>query len=180
MNSSRLVIQLLHSRWTKASRGGDGAVTRAELPLASHLPLESFAAPITLHTVRFWERDDFVPSDGVTRFYTIAELPLRDLTIRPASDGVSVVHIRDQLNAAIADRLYTDEFGNTVYGIDAFSLSDGEWGQIQYNGRYTCIDSGRWWYEQSVYNIGLFTDIDVKRFTATDPIDRFVELATLH
>ena len=180
MNSSRLVIQLLHSRWTKASRGGDGAVTRAELPLASHLPLDSFAAPITLHTIRFWERDDFVPSDGVTRFDTFAELPFRDLTISPTSDGVSVAHIRDQLNAAIADRLYNDEFGNTVYDIDAFSLSDGEWGQLQYNGRYTGIDSGRWWYEQSIYNIGLFSEIDVKRFINTDPTERFVELATLH
>ena len=180
MNSSRLVIQLLHSRWTKASRGGNGAVTRAELPLASQLPLDSFAAPITLHSVRFWERDNFVPSDGVKRFDTIAELPLRDLTISPTSDGVSVAHIRDQLNAAIADRLYNDEFGNTVYDIDAFSLSDGEWGQLQYNGRYTCIDSGRWWYEQSVYNIGLFTEIDVNRFINTDPTERFVELATLH
>jgi hypothetical protein len=180
MNSTRLVIQLLHSRWTKSSRGGDGAVARAELPLALPLLLDSFAAPVTLHTVRFWERDNFVPTDGVARFDTISGLPIRDLTLQRTADGVSVVHTRDQLNAAIADRLYNDEFGNTVYDIDAFSLVDGEWGQIQYNGRYTCIDSGRWWYEQSVYNIGLFTDIDATRFTDTDPAHRFVELATLH
>ena len=180
MNSTRLVIQLLHSRWTKASRGGDGSVARAKLPLALPLPLDSFTAPVSLHTVRFWERDNFVPTDGVARFETISELPIRDLTVQRTADGVSIVHSRDQLNAAIADRLYNDEFGNTVYDIDAFSLVDDEWGQIQYNGRYTCIDSGRWWYEQSVYNVGLFADIDTKRFVDTNPTHRFVELATLH
>lgn len=180
MNSTRLVIQLMHSRWTKSSRGGDGAVTRADLPLVSRLPLESFASPVTFHAVRFWECDDFAPSDRVARFETTAELPIRDLLLHQAPDGVSVVHVRDQLNAAIADRFLNDEFGNFVYKTDAFSLSDGEWGQIQYNGRYTCIDSGRWWYEQSVYNIGLLTDIDVKRFIDSEPTHRFVELATLH
>ena len=34
--------------------------------------------------------------------------------------------------------------------------------------------------EQSVYNVGLFTDVDLKQFAKTEPTHQFVELATLH
>jgi hypothetical protein len=180
MSSRRVVIQLIHTQWTKASRGGDGARLRNALPRQLPLPLESFAAPVTLHRVAFSEFTNFERRETVDRADSPSALALRDLRLAFEGDQLAVKHVRDRQNAAIADRLYPDESGNTVWELDAFVLAPDDWGQLHYNGRYVDMDTGNWWYEQSVYNIGLFTGVVVDRFTSTKPDFRFAELATLY
>ena len=129
MSSPCVVIQLIHCTWTKASRGGDGARLRNALPLQLPLPLDSFAAPVTLHRVAFSEFTDFDRRETVERYDTLGSLRLHDLSFQLCGDSLVVGHIRDQQNAAIADRLYPDESGNTVFEIDAFCVASDEWGQ---------------------------------------------------
>ena len=104
---------------------------------------------------------------------------MRDIKFGTVDQGVSLAHVRDPRNAAIAERLYSDECGTIVYELDAFTVSDGEWGQLEHNGRYVGLYHGEWWYEHCVYNVFRSTDVDVTRFVDTKPTHRFVELASL-
>ena len=180
MSLPRVVIQLIHTQWSKASRGGDGARQRSAFPTQLPLPIESFAAPATLHRVGFSEFSDFERRESVERGDAISALPVRDLALTRDGEKLAVKFIRDRQNAAIADRLFPDESGNTVLEMDAFAIGAEEWGQLRYNSRYVDRDTGNWWYEQSVYNIGLFASVVGDRFVSTNPDHRFVELAILH
>ena len=179
MSSLRIVIQHIHLMWTKTARGGNAARWRNALPRHFPLPLESFAAPVTLHRIDYPEWMGPEHRERIERYKSVAKLDVRDLSIEMRDDSLVVRHVRDRHNAAIADRLYPDESGNTVFEVDAFCLSLDEWGQLRSNGRYVDIDTGNWWYEQSVYNIGLFSGVDVRRFVSTIPDHQFVEMASL-
>lgn len=43
--------------------------------------------------------------------------------------------------------------GKDVLNETAFTLAEGQTGQIAYNARFSDWDSGEWWYEQTVINI---------------------------
>jgi hypothetical protein len=34
----------------------------------------------------------------------------------------------------------------------------GEWARVCYNGRFSCSDTGNWWYEQVTVNVAWFAD----------------------
>ncbi len=180
MSKSRFIVQRVHIVWSKASRGGEGARRRRALAKAFPLPLECFAAPFTIHRVSFGELDSFETAvNVVTRGHSFTDLGIRDLQVEFRDGSAQIELIRDPQNAAIADRTHWDSSGNVVNQLTAFTLLEGEWGQLEYNGRYVDRDTGNWWYEQSVYNIGLLREISTERFTGSRPDKRFVELATL-
>ncbi|MBD5112274.1 MAG: hypothetical protein HDT42_07055 [Ruminococcaceae bacterium] len=43
--------------------------------------------------------------------------------------------------------------GKDVLNETAFTLSEGQMGQIAYNARFSDWDNGEWWYEQTVINV---------------------------
>jgi hypothetical protein len=50
-------------------------------------------------------------------------------------------------------------------------LSCNRWASIEYNGRFTCIDTGNWWYEHMVINVAVGDFIPSNCFMASEPIE---------
>jgi hypothetical protein len=176
---TRIIIQYIRTTWTKASRGGNNARRRNLLPRCLPLPLECFTARCAVHRAEFSEHSEFRLVESVAKASSLFELGIRDLAMELDGDCLLVHLLRDPQNAAAANRVYRDEPGNVVDKIRAFALQAGEWGQLRYNGRYVDFDTGHWWYEQSVCNIALFSDVAADRFVATPPTKRFAEIARL-
>lgn len=171
MMSPHIVLQAIDTVWSKTSRGGEGARLRRTLPTALPMPLECFASPYALHHATFAESKGFERSDRIVRGKSLPELGVRDLLLQQEDASLAVQLVRDPHNAAVAGRIF--------HSVPAFSLKPGEWGQLQYNGRYVEHDRGNWWYEHHVYNIGLLDAADLDRFVRTKPDRRFLELARL-
>ncbi|PHS03080.1 MAG: hypothetical protein COA78_19330 [Blastopirellula sp.] len=167
---SSVVIQHIHTTWTKQSRGGDGARRRSSVPEAVKLPSTVLATPYILHQSRFDEGSNFRQTDLVKSAKNIGDLNLKDLELKIEDNQISVRYHRDHSNAA---KEHPHPYS------DVFTLNKSEWGQLTFNGRFTDFDTGQWSYEKSTYNIGLFPEIVFNRFVATQPDYRYVELAKL-
>ena len=167
---AHVLIQHVHSLWTKQSRGGDAARIRNAVPDALPLPPSVRAAPFVLHHALFVERDDFVQADVIRTGDSFADLDLKDLELSITPDSLNIRFHRNVNNAA----------RSTPYPFtDVFSLSESQWGRLTYNGRFTAWNTGNWWYEKSVFNIGWFSCIDMRRFIDTEPTCDFSEMAHL-
>jgi len=125
-----------------------------------------------LQSIRFSEFSDFEPHESVVDGQQISDLGISDLSILEAGDRLVVTLLRDPQNAAIGGRVQP-------HNVEAFSLAPGEWGRIEYNGRYVDRCTGDWWYERSVYNIGFVVDPVANSFIATKPDRRYAEMAIL-
>ena len=167
---AHILIQHVHTLWTKQSRGGDAARVRNAVPDALTLPSTIRDAPFVLHHAQFVERDGFVQTDTVRSGAHFGDLSLNDLELTLAADSLTVRYHRNGNNAA---RTTPQPF------TDIFSLSESQWGRLTYNGRFTAWNTGNWWYEKSVFNIGWFADFDSQRFVDTDPTCDFSEMAHL-
>ncbi|MBN1910332.1 MAG: hypothetical protein JW818_11375 [Pirellulales bacterium] len=166
--------------WTKASRGGDGARIRNALPDALPLPLEAFTAPWTLHSIYYHESNDFTKEEVIKKTDSPDVLGIRVLRFKLCNRQLAVSFLHDSANAALVDRIQVDLQGNEILEVDAFVLEPEQWGQLVYNGRFVDMDTGNWWYEHTVFNIGLGLKPAKDLFRSTRPASRFVELARLH
>ena len=176
----QVVVQHIHTMWTKASRGGNGARIRNALPIALPLPLDVFVSPWTLHSINFYEHDAFTKKESVTKAASPEDLAIRVLRFTIHCDRLAVCFLRHPMNAATASRFPSDPPGREILEVDAFALDPSQWGQLTYNGRFVDIDTGNWWYKQSVFNIGYCLKPAKDVFRTTRPASRFVELAQLH
>ena len=167
---AHVVIQHVHSIWTKQSRGGDGARIRNAVPAAAALPPDLLPATFMLHYAEYTESSDFVQSDTLKSADDFAALDIRDLEITLAADLLSVRFIRDGNNAACP---------SPYPHADVFTLSESQWGRLACNGRYTAWNTGNWWYEKSVYNIAWLSEVDRSVFVRTEPTCDFSEMARL-
>ncbi|GAB5407279.1 MAG: hypothetical protein Aurels2KO_55100 [Aureliella sp.] len=167
---AHILIQHVHALWTKQSRGGDAARVRNAVPDALELPASIPAQPFVLHHAKFIERDDFAQTDEVRSGRSFDALNVDDLELSITPDSLTVRFHRNVNNAACTTpHPFTD----------VFTLSESQWGRLTYNGRFTAWNTGHWWYEKSIFNIGWFADIESRRFIDTDPNCGFSEMAHL-
>jgi hypothetical protein len=171
MMAPRIIIQRVRCTWTKASRGGEAARIRNSLPRQLMLPLEAFAAPVTLHRVEFSEPSNFKSQEIVQRFAELAEVQLIDLSLRVIGEKLEAKHLRRADNAAIRHRPYP--FLGGVH------IADGEWAELRANGRYVDYHTGNWWYDSTTYNVGLFSELATDRFIQSKAAKRYADLARL-
>lgn len=167
---TQVLIQHLLVDWTKLTRGGVGARKRSALPRAAKVPPISNMAPFVLHRLLYLERDDFRPASTLITADSAAGLAVKVLEFSWQDSRLSVRFYRDGFNAATPSAY---PFKNV------FTLQPQEWGRLEYNGRYSGMYSGEWWYEQHVYNIGLFDNWKPNVFVKTAPVSEFSELAQL-
>ena len=167
---AQVVIQHVHSIWTKQSRGGENARIRNAVPAAVALPPDLRPATFMLHHAEYAESSDFVQSNTVKSADDFAALDIRDLEITLTTDVLSVRFLRDGNNAACP---------SPYPHADVFALSESQWGRLTYNGRYTAWNTGNWWYEKTVYNIGWLSEVDRSVFVRTEPTCEFSEMARL-
>jgi hypothetical protein len=77
--------------------------------------------------------------------------------------------------------LVWNEDGNVVPASHTTAIAENEWARARWNGRFTCIDTGTWWYESVTVNVGVHPDADIPRdlFTRSEPVDEYAQLAYL-
>jgi hypothetical protein len=170
----KIIIQHVGISWTKASRGGEGARKRNSLPHCFALPLECFAGRYATHRVGFGEYNDFQANETVYKRSSLPDMGLCCIELSMDADSLAVTFCRDPSNEA-SFRNY-----RIIPYTPIFTLKSDEWGQIRYNARYADHDTGNWWYEENVYNIGIFSRVDVNRFIATQPSQHFKDMVRLN
>jgi hypothetical protein len=167
------LIQHLATQWTKASRGGAGAVKRNGTPEAMVFPcflgfhVTDFR--FRIYEVRFTESAAFVPIDTVAieegSFWKTGCLRVvREgdiLLVRFEYDGWGGGAPTRETFDAVGNRLLLNE--------EAFRLRVGQWGRVSYNGRFSCVDYGNWWYEKHVFNVGMALRAPEDWFTRRQP-----------
>jgi hypothetical protein len=184
-----LLVQVIHTEWSKTARGGPLAVARNQVPTALPLTLPFLPAneaSYLIHQVFYSEADGF-------------QHPYHDtVEIRPARERTHYASKRSRPHALSVmmpntmvvsepvgeetiryDRVNLDWSGDTItigYGaIDGapytapvtFTLEPDQWARIQYNARYA-VDAG-WVYDKWVFNLGLFHLPDSSAFLTTTP-----------
>jgi hypothetical protein len=166
-----ILIQHVHTVWTKRSRGGDGSRIRSAIPLAVMLlsNCDSSSGWI-LHRATYSERDRFERSDHCVRVTEFGQLRLLDLEVRSEGDGLSVRFCRRSDNAARP---------STLSFTDLPCVEGNRWCRVRFNGRFVDWDTGNWWYEHSSYNIGRFDTYSAAVFLTSSPTNRFEEVVTL-
>ena len=146
---SKLLIQKIHTQWTKKSRGGQSAAHRSAVP--DLFPLQIPSEPVkddlfARHHIGCDEWNNFVPQYIVeTRkisyllHHECLEVELRDGVCK-----VFYVHRPERVRALIR--------GHSGYPKNVATLLPGEWCQVIFNGRTTIYDTGEWCYNKMVYN----------------------------
>lgn len=166
-----ILIQHVHTLWTKRSRGGDGARIRSSVPHAVMLPTKCTGySGWILHIATYAERDQFGQSDRCDCANDFQQLGIHDLDMHFENGALAVRFYRDGNNAARPSPLPFS---------DLPMIQRNQCIRLRYNGRYVDRCNGNWWYEQSCYNIGWFDSFANNVFLTTTPSNEFVEMAAL-
>ncbi len=101
------------------------------------------------------------------------------VVLEPSGEAVEVRYRWSYEDGGAPRRLMSDAFGNEIPRVkQAFCLSPGEWGRLEYNGRFA-YEEGGWYYQHVIANVGLFTDLSAGVFTDSEPDHSWQELARL-
>ena len=190
-----IYIQEVETNWTKASRGGDGAVNRGRVPEAAELPINTtFPAspaethPFFLHLLRYSKR---------TEYKAWSEFLKSDIGANESAEILNRGGVRVSFNGEVLTARYqwneelgapkrrrqdnTGTFVNVGHSLlqKALEIQIGQWGRILYNGRRSDFDDGRWYYNKHVFNIGLFVNPPSDIFLTTQPIKSYSKMAHL-
>ncbi|HZT41228.1 MAG TPA: hypothetical protein VFA07_03520 [Chthonomonadaceae bacterium] len=170
-----VIIQQIHTLWTKKSRGGPGAVQRNAVPEVAKVPLQQVQVSevsLLLHRLTYRE------SKGFSCPYECQE---ENPSVRPILVGcVTIDHGEDII---VASFRYTMECGGAPYRggkQKTLQIGTNEWGQIVYNGRFAPEWEGDWWYEKMVVNVGLFEPPSNSVFTRSKPTYRYAAIGHLY
>jgi hypothetical protein len=163
--SQVVVIQAICTHWEKSARGGLNAVLRNRVPEAVKVAEAKIPLSPLIHVAQY------VYNSGLNKYTKPVRTIIAPPTTTPrqakgiffdfAGDMLSVAYQYDRGQGA------PERFAGKV---KAFDLSQGEWGRIRYNGRYSDVDNGHWWYEKWVWNIGLFSSVSPTAFLKTEPV----------
>ncbi|WP_310426293.1 hypothetical protein [Chamaesiphon sp. VAR_48_metabat_135_sub] len=169
-----LIVQTIHSYWTKASRGAPGAIARNSVPECFSIPLKQVniqGIRVLYHQIVFKEATNFkVPEEQISI----------DPTIHPPHSCIKVERIAKTIFATYK---YHSGGGapnrSTLKGIVKADV--GNWVQIRENGRFSAAWAGDWWYQKIVVNAGIFDNmnIDSEHFLHTSPVEVFSAMADL-
>lgn len=171
------VVQVVHVQWDKASRGGVGARSRASVPEAFEVDPGSLldaGGMLCIDRSQWGGRNDFArPFESSSRRTTLAEgFSCGCVQVSAVSDGLEVRYRYDTREGGAPNRSsdVDQPFRRTL------SVRAGEWARIRSNGRFRCIDSGTWWYEQVVMNVAWFAGRHHGRVFLDSPPARELDL----
>lgn len=169
-----VVVQRIVTSWTKRSRGGALAALRNRTPEALVLPkaLVATSARCLHHDVWFEERDAFneraeTSAEGVVCAYSRRVSTACSIQLNQEKDGLSVLFSPE------------GDCGLPARTKEAFLLKMGDWGRVAFNGRFVDCDTGGWWYEKKIFNIGCFEAIAESVFLTAPPDREILRMADL-
>ncbi|QDT64743.1 hypothetical protein [Calycomorphotria hydatis] len=167
-----LIVQRITTKWTKASRGGDGASVRNATPVALRLPPLDGAAPnYLLHDIRFLEWKNYECHSDVYASEAQTHVRIEPLFIHATYELVTTRFVWSWHHCGAPER---DSY-------DMFQLTVGQWGRFTCNGRFGAeSSSGREWrYHKTVFNVALTEQFDDNLFIQTTPTADDSRLAVL-
>ncbi len=174
-----IVVQTIRIGWTKKSRGGRLAELRNSVPSEFLVPTPAnIANNLVWHDISFHENDEFdLTNRGKLKCNPINErFGTKCGIIEFDASSTSLTYC--WLDGAPA-RTYMDPFGNYVPIERRIEIGPNQWASIQYNGRFSAMDCGNWWYECETVNVGITDEFVADLFTATKPIERYSQLGNL-
>jgi hypothetical protein len=159
-----VIVQQIEVEWSKASRGGQGAVWRNAVREVAKVPLNRIVASdlvLVQQKLWFFERNKFaLPKETI----------ILNPTVKPLVIGcVSVDYSDDAVVAGFAFNSACGGAPNRSGIRQTLVLTLNEWGQIVYNGRFAPAYDGDWWYEKMVVNVGIFDPPSNSVFTRSQP-----------
>lgn len=168
----KVLIQTIHLSWDKEARGGLAAAQRNSVASAfvfSHLNSLTSENNAFLIEQQFWgQKNQF--SQPVYCCYLNLKLDApyisKCITVKYLEEVLKVEYKRNQ------------QCGAPLAPVaKSLTISLNQWIQIRWNGRFSDIDTGAWWYEQTTMNIGLFQEaVDCDVFTKSSPAVHFDQL----
>ncbi|MCW3094964.1 MAG: hypothetical protein JWL77_582 [Chthonomonadaceae bacterium] len=170
--SKILVVQQVHTYWTKAARGGENAVRRNAVPESAKLPVQRVDRKglIVMHHRLTYGGDFSQPYEKIHINPTLRPLTIGCVTIHSTDEGAIATFRYDRGCAGAPDRGWARK---------TMLLTANEWGQFAYNGRFVPAYDGNWWYEKMVVNVGLFEQLTSGLFTREEPTYRFTAMGDL-
>jgi hypothetical protein len=180
-----VVLQLIHVSWSKSARGGSAAERRNRIPKSLPLPT-GFIPEVGRHLLiqkSGWGAGNDFSSETVGQSRKLSlSTGYREgcLSIGETADGAEVRWQWDE-SVGLPPRHFQEASGNFVPASHTMHLRDREWGKMQWNGRFVCIDSGSWWYESVTANVAVIPTADIPRdiFETSCPIHEFTSLELL-
>lgn len=178
-----IIIQSITVVWRKEQRGGSGAAERNSIPEAFELPLDvcvySKDNPIVIHEVRLRYYDNFKPMESSNHTQG-SRVRIKGGVIDITTDLLQVYFSYSEYDCGKPYRSKYDETGSLVpIKEKAFDLFDNQYGRIAFNGRYTCYDTGNWWYEKKVHNIIHTDEVNKDIFVKNQVDKKYSQLAVL-
>jgi hypothetical protein len=175
------IVQVIHVTWDKSARGGRLARSRNQVPLALLLPGDlqpQIGRHLLIHESRWGKANEFT-----NEFWSAGKAVALDegfsyrgatVTIRRLDTGTEFTWRWNDWEGIRPSRVGRNASHIVV-------VQQGGWVRIRWNGRFTCIDTGNWWYESVALNIGVHPDADIPDdfFLRSKPADECSKLAHL-
>jgi hypothetical protein len=167
-----VIIQHIFISWDKSDRSGKGAAVRRSVKDAYPVrlpPGELKEAKVILQTLRFGIGS---PSKDPVTILKEVEPPVE----------LGCVTLDWDADTVTAEFRYRRDCGGAPvrwWAAKRMVLSDGEWGQFVYNGRFGDNYESYWSYQKHVVNVGLFQAPTPAVFRDSSPSLRFESLAQL-
>ena len=176
-----LAVQETTAVWYKSDKGGEAAQARNSFIFAAsieHKPLFTdqcvygyrcfYQKGVKLYTSEEYDelmgfiKAKILPKRTYEPPVKLSQLKVKNLTFTQTEKGIEISFSYDpQINGKPVRSGHNKDFNNTesrfyrkdILNETAFVLKEGQKGRIMYNGRFTDIDTGQWWYEQTAVNI---------------------------
>lgn len=157
------LVQVVHLRWGKSSRGGLGARERSAVPQAFLVPATDLAGASghLCVSVSHWdERNAFShPLSDLRQRIALADgYTFGCVGVSPHAEGLQVRYQYDRGNGGAPERWFFSE--SSGYGETSGKtvvVRSGEWVRCCYNGRFSGLYDGNWRYEQVTVNVAWFS-----------------------
>ncbi len=145
-----VIVQNLKTVWTKKSREAPWSSQRNSS--ADHALLPESLMDIThngylIHQIIYQEWDKFIPDAQTKTGCFNSPLTIDCIEITNQGEQLAIHYCHNQNFAGIPGRYHSH------HPKKLFSLSQNDWGQLKYNGRFSNTYSGNWFYQLNVYNI---------------------------
>ena len=170
------LVQIVRLHWGKSARGGQGARDRNAVAQSFTIPPAELAGNgghLNIYTALWGERNAFAePLVVRTDRVPVGEgFTDRCVSVYPHPDGLQVRFQYDSVNGGAPRR-----------GLSSRVLvaRPDQWVRVRYNGRFSYLYDGNWYYEQTTVNVAWFAaEPDGRVFVHGEPAQELQALANL-
>jgi hypothetical protein len=179
------LAQVICLHWTKAARGGEGARARGAVPVGFKVEAAELVGAegvLCVDASQWGERNGFIEPVTVRRHRVLlAEgFSFGCVAVSTNPEGLLVRYQYDGTHGGAPNRWFLNWPGSGGAPGRALLARGGEWVRVCYNGRFSDIDTGNWWYQQVTVNVAWFAgEPDGRVFLDREPAQELRALAEL-